>query len=185
MGGWVTRGRTKRYILSCKYALPICYMCERVIKILFCTHAIPCDPCTNVPQYILSCAYALPLYFTCERAIRRILYFTHALQLYNLRQTLLTSNMIRWYLQHAVCTQIWDHAIFCAILYISARSIMIAYGKDPSIMSLTATIFNTCTLISAWLWTSPEPFPWRRCLTFAEECQPWRVWCHWIRHNDY
>ena len=114
------RGCAKRDVLSCTHILPICSTCERVIKILFCMHALPCDPCTNAPQDILSCAHVLPLYFTCERAIRCILHFTHALRLYNILLMLLNIKLIRRYWWRAVCARIQSHAIFCAILHIYA-----------------------------------------------------------------
>ena len=177
-------GRTKRNVLSCKHALHICSTCKCVINILFCTHVLPCAPHMNAPQDILSCAYALLLYFTCEHSIIHILYFTHTLRLYNLRRTLLTSKLILWYCRRAVCTRIWDHTKLCTIQYISSRYLRIAYGFDPSIMSSETPVFTTYTLISASLWTSKEPLPWWICLPFAEECQPWRVWCHWLFHND-
>ena len=117
---WVIVERTKRYVLSCKHVIQICSTCKRVIKILLCTHILPCASRTNVPKYILSCAYTLPLYFTCGRAMRHILHFTHALLLYNLWRMLLTSNLIWYYHQCTVCNRIWYRAIFCAILYLYA-----------------------------------------------------------------
>ena len=180
----MTRWRAKRYILSCKHALLICYNCKRVINILFFTHALPRAPRSNVPQDILSCTHALLIYLMCERAIRYILYFTHALRLYNLWQTLLTSNPIWWYRQHAVCTWILYRTIFCTILHISASSLRISYGKYPPITSSTTAVITTYTQISASLWTSLGPFPWWRCMNFSEECGPWWVWYHCLCHND-
>ena len=178
------RGRAKRDILSCKHTLPTCSTCKRVIKILFCAHELPCTPCTSMAQDILSCAHALPLYFTCKRAIRHILSFTHALWLYNLRLTLLTSKPIWWYWRRAVCAWIWNRAMFCVILHISDPYLKIAYGKAPSITSSTTAVLTTYTLISALLWTSTETLPWWRCILFAEECQLWWVWFHCLLQND-
>ena len=123
-------------------------------------------------KYILYCTQTLPLYFMSKRAIRYMLSFTHTVRLYYIRRTLLNSKKIWWYQRRAVCTWIWDRAIFCAILHTSARSLRIAYRKDPSITSSTITIITIYTLISALLWTSIGPFPWWRCIPFAKECLP-------------
>ena len=118
-----------------------------------------------------------------EHSIRHILSFTHALRLYYIRWMLLNSKLIWWYFQRAVCARIWYRAIFCAILHISACSPSIAEVKDPSFTSPTTTTITTYTIISASLWTSLGTLPWWRCLPFAEECWPWRVWYHCLRHN--
>ena len=137
-----------------------------------CTHALLYVPGKNVPKEILYCTNALQLYFTCERDIRRILYFTHALQLYSIRRTLLDSKPIWWYRQRTVCTWLWDCAIFCTILHISALSPRIFYCQYPPTTSPKTTTINTCTLIYASLWTSMGPLPWWKCLPFGEEYRP-------------
>ena len=154
------------------------------LKDLYFSHALPCVPRTSVPIYILSCTHIPPLYFTSKHAIRRILSFTHALWLYSIRRTLPNSKLIWWYLWGVVCACIWYRAIFCTILHIYAHSLMITYGKDPSITSLTKITIITCTLIYASLWNSPGPFTWWRCLPFSEEFWPLQVWCHCLWRNN-
>ena len=132
--------------------------CHKTYHVLY-THTTLCSTWENAIKCILSCKHAIPLYFTCECARRRILSFTHSLRLYYIRQTLLNSKTIWWYRQHVVCARIWYCEIFCAIPYISARSLRIAYGRYSSITSSTTTTITIYTIISAPLWTSPGSFP--------------------------